>query len=209
MRYINKGAPPVGLENYKKQVGAKYKAMGLEAPVAKNELRAALLSEQGYVCGYCGSGIDEEKSVVEHIKCRDRYPTLQLDYLNMICSCEGGQNKRSGNSKYPLYCDAAKGSHDIPVSPLDLNCAELFVYDEAGGIHDKYSQDARSTIEILNLNNPVLKNRRKAAINYYKQLSDEDTNWDEELQHLYFVYDNRKHIEFCFVIEYYITNYRL
>ena len=60
----------------------------------------------------------------------------------------------------------------------------------------------------LNLNNKILQNRRKAAIAAYKYLNESDVNWAEELQK---IYDNQEHHfkEFCFVLEYYIRNYKL
>lgn len=208
MIYIKKQPCPSCLENYKSKRISSFKHMSLKEPNVKQELRTSLLIEQGYVCAYCGSKIDETESIIEHIKCRQNYPELQLEYANLICSCRGGSNKRSSNPQYPLHCDAHKGADDIPISPLTENCQELFVYDENGEIHDNDNHDAKKTIEVLNLNNKILQNRRKAAIAAYKYLNESDVNWAEELQK---IYDNQEHHfkEFCFVLEYYIRNYKL
>ena len=208
MRYIQKGQSPVSLEKFKLHPGADYEILGSE-PDVKNELRIALLAEQGYTCAYCGSKIDEEHSVIEHIKCRQRYPHLQLGYSNMVCSCYGGQKDRqSGNPKYPLYCDAAKENKDIAVTPLDKECSSLFLFDDNGGIYDNNSPDANLTIKILNLDNPILKNKRNAAIDAYRGLSDA-IDWNAEIQNLYSSQSSGKFAEFCFVIEYYIKSYKM
>jgi len=209
MKYIKKGKAPAGLEKYALRKDATYLDLGYDEPLVKDALRETLLKEQGYICGYCGSRIDDAHSVIEHVKCRSNYPYLQLEYMNMICSCYGGQNMRSKNPRHPLHCDAHKGNQDIPVSPLDSWCGDLFVYDDIGGIHDNNSADADTTIIVLNLNNAKLKNRRKAAIEAYKYLTDEDTDWLIELQSLYNYQETGKHAEFCFVLEYYIRNYRM
>ena len=209
MRYIHKSGAPVSFEKYKLQKGASYLDLGNNAPLVKDELRTTLMHEQGYICGYCGSRIDAKNSVIEHIKSRSKYPDLQLDYMNMICSCNGGQKMRSKNPQYPLHCDAHKGNQDIPVSPIDLRCGDLFVYDDDGGIHDNNSIDANITIEILKLDNEKLINRRKAAIYAYKYLSDEDTDWSVELQYVQNYQVSGKYSEFCFVLEYYIRNYKM
>lgn len=208
MRFIKKQPCPICLDRYRRSNGATYENMSKYAPEVKAELRTCLLTEQGYVCGYCGSKIDEEHSVIEHIKCQDRYPQLQLEYMNMICSCEGGQDRRHLNPSYPLHCDASKGSLEIRVSPLDRYCGDLFIYDEEGGIHDNDDTDAASTIEILNLDNEKLNHRRRAAIDAFRYLPG-DTNWDEELDLIYNFQTTGKFAEFCFVLESYIRNYKL
>lgn len=209
MRYIQKSRPPMSLEKYKLRAGADFNKLGTDEPEVKEELRLALLTEQGYICAYCGSKIDDEYSIIEHIRCRQNHPRLQLEYTNMVCSCLGGQDRRSLNPKYPLYCDAIKGNHEIPVSPLDECCCELFIYDDMGGIHDNDSADARTTIEILNLDNAKLRHRRKAAIDAYRYLPENDTDWNAELQHLYNYQSSGRFAEFCFILEQYIKNYKM
>lgn len=209
MKYIQKRFCPSGLARYKRCTGSSFLKMQSEALEAKNELREQLLTEQGYICGYCGSQIDEKHSVIEHLKCRAKYPKLQLEYENMICSCNGGKDHRGLNPQYPLYCDASKGSQDIPVSPLDECCSSVFIYDDMGNIHNNDSLNAEITIDILQLNNTKLKNRRRRAIDSYRYLSDDDIDWEEELQALSNYNNAGKYGEFCFVLEQYIKNYRL
>ena len=205
MRYIEKGACPQGLTRYKRSVGACYYQI---PSTEKRELRTSLLQEQGYVCGYCGGGINEHNAVIEHIQCQARHPQLQLEYSNMICSCKGGQDRRSNNRQYPLHCDASKGSRDISISPLNEDCNENFIYDDEGNIHPINLPDAETTIQILNLNNAKLKSRRNAAIDAFRYL-DDDIDWEAEINHLYSLKQDGKFVEFCFVLEQYIRNYKM
>ena len=208
MRYIRKTNAPEKLEQYKTRRGASYVALGRYAPDVKFELKEQLMTEQGYLCAYCGSRIDDDRAVIEHVKCRQLYPELQLEYSNMVCSCRGGQDNRRNNQQYPLFCDASKRNSDIPITPLDEFCNDFFVYDEWGGIYDNDSPDAATTIEVLNLDNPVLKNRRRAALRVYESLPD-DTDWSRELQILHNRHKGGKYSEFLFVLEYVIRNARM
>ncbi len=36
--------------------------------------------EQGYICAYCGMELAREKSHIENLKLREKYPNLALDY---------------------------------------------------------------------------------------------------------------------------------
>ena len=69
----------------------------------KEDIRNALLKEQGHLCAYCLNRISDEwnsdlrkiKTEIEHFKSQLNYPNLQLDYNNMLGVCNGhsGENK--------------------------------------------------------------------------------------------------------------------
>ena len=62
--------------------------------------------------------------------------------------------------------------------------------------------DAEVTISLLNLNSVFLKNRRKAAINYYVDYPVSD--WDAEYTRLSKKDSSGRFEEFCFVLQRYI-----
>jgi len=207
MKFIQKKPQPEPFKRYKRKKGSSFKELSNNFKV-KTYIRKSLLEEQGYICCYCGQEIKLDSSVVEHIKSRDIYPNLQLEYNNMVCSCNGGKDKRANNPQCPLYCDANKKSREIYVNPLEEECERKFEFDEDGNI---YGLDigADTTIEVLNLNNPKLKNLRKSAIAYYTCQNDDDIDWAEELEKIKKRDTNGKFLPFCFVIRNYIEIFRL
>lgn len=59
MRYITKGREPSSLTQYKKQSGAYFDG------VNKEDIRQALLEEQGYLCAYCMRRISAENMKID------------------------------------------------------------------------------------------------------------------------------------------------
>jgi uncharacterized protein (TIGR02646 family) len=175
MKKIIKNESPKFFEEWKK--GNSYYWHDIEKrenfPIKKN-LKRTLIAEQGYICCYCGQEIDDSgNTVLEHIKPREHYLDKHLEYTNLLASCKGGQVEREDAKKdgmtkreirkLPLYCDASKGNSELPITPLDNNCEEFFVFGSNGEIFETNKQSGE-TIEILNLDNEVLRNLRKAAI---------------------------------------------
>lgn len=186
---------------------------------AKEDLRTALVEDQGYICCYCGCRIEtDNKTIVEHLKSKKSSPGLILDFNNLLASCDGGQYIRRQNKvnkktiDCPAHCDYSKEYYDIKISPLMDNCAEFFTFDDEGHILPCNDDlDVKETIKILNLDNPYLNNCRKSAISVYKILanSNNDYNWQEEITRLDIKDANGKYEEFCFVSKSYISNYQI
>lgn len=155
MKYIEKRKPPESLERYKETAGANFDDLPSNV---KSELKQQLADEQGDICCYCGKRISpDHHSVIEHLlpKGDKRYTHLQLVYTNLVCSCDGGEQERTGRPKrekklFPSHCDDKKNDSIIPVTPLDENVESLFSYDDEGHIYGR-TTDAQKTIEILNL----------------------------------------------------------
>ena len=212
MKYINKNPAPISLEEYKTEPGASFDDMPKHV---KDELRENLFVEQGGICCYCGKRIFADyRSVIEHMypKGLIQFSHLQLEYSNLLCSCDGGQSDRTGKSKvekrkFPLSCDAKKNNEIIKITPLSPNCEEQFLYDEEGHIYGK-TDDAIETIDKLGLDCITLVNKRKAAIEPYIDQNLSIHEWDAKVQNL-----SNKHsglfLPFCFAVIYYIKNFKM
>lgn len=210
MKKIEKMESPRSFEKFIKTKGTNYKELSKNENISiREELRERLLAEQGHICCYCGREIEKEHSIIEHFKPRDSFPKLQLDYQNLLLSCDGGQNARSKNKSDPPYCDSAKGNKEINISPLQKDCETRFVCDESGEIMAAVSsdEDANETITVLNLNNPVLVNQRKAAIATFAYY-DLDWDWEEELGLLDQLCEG-KFQQFCWAMKSYILHCQL
>lgn len=205
MKHIEKKAPPESLETYKQEENAAFKR--LPSPI-KKALKLQLIDEQGGLCCYCGNRITYETSNIEHFKPKDDslFPELQLEYSNLFSSCLGGQIDRQTNSRFPLSCDAKKNNSIIDVCPTDPDCEEQFMYDDDGNIYG-CSDKARTAIAVLGLNNEVIKNRRKAAIDAYLGLGLTTDEWKSEIEHLSCRDKNGLFEPYCFAVIYYIKHY--
>jgi len=210
LKYIEKQSPPERFIRYKKGCGATFEDLSENHIDIKQELRASLVEEQGYICCYCGCRIDATDAIVEHLKPKDgnKYPQLQLEYTNLLASCDGGQNARHNGRVYPSCCDNCKDNSEINLHPLMPECESRFLFDAEGDIICAQDDlEAIETIRVLNLKSPVLKNRRKAVVAGVQYLPDE-WNWGEELNKLK-EKEEGKYREFCFVMESYIRNFKL
>lgn len=192
MIYIQKETEPKEITNWKKANPKKgYKQLPSSE---KRILRNSLLHEQGYICCFCGCSIgrlDSHSTVIQciikkkkshnvrnaHIVPQSVNSSLSLDYNNICASCNSAIHGER-------HCDLAQENKTLPITPLQLNCAEFFSYKIDGTIvpnknKTKSEQDnAQETIDILNLNSAFLKAERENIIknfsSRYDLLSDED-----------------------------------
>lgn len=122
------------------------------------ELRDALLEEQGYLCAYCTCQINYLNSKIEHLRCRTRYPMLELNYDNMVICCHG---KTDGIE----HCDTKKASVDISFDIFSDFFFETISYKTKTGAicscNEAYNNEINS---ILNLNCKTIASNRKLVI---------------------------------------------
>ena len=194
MIYIQKEAEPQELINWKKNNSQKgYNDL---SRTQKRILRNSLLKEQGYICCFCGCSIGElneqqNNTVIQcvikkgkkhntrnaHIMPQSKNPRLSLDYNNICASCNSAiHNER--------HCDIAQENKILPITPLQQDCADYFLFRIDGTIIPNSNKtqneqnNAQDTIDILNLNSNFLKLEREKIIknfsNMVKSLSDED-----------------------------------
>ena len=112
-----------------------------------------------------------DDSHVEHFHPRNRYPGLQLDYQNLLCSCVREQSPGE-----PDHCGHKKASwfdEQMLISPLQEGCETRFRFTANGEIHPRSSSDvaALTTIEKLALDLPKLNALRAAAVDALHDLS--------------------------------------
>ena len=220
MKYIEKNPEPLELIEYKNTPGVCYETMA-SCPPVRDAVKKSLLEEQGYICCYCGSEVElSRNTILEHLlpKGKDEYRYLNLEYTNILASCDGGQQKRSEraengrkrNKSYPSFCDDNKKNEVLPVHPLQVNCEDRFYFDEEGKIYPKTAdKEAEETIRILNLKNPVLCNRRKEMIDFYKEINSTKTEFKNTYLNIMNRDANGKLIPFCFVVKSYIKKFEL
>ena len=114
-------------------------------------LKEQLRQEQKGLCCYCCQ-ILETEATVEHLKSRDKYPKLTYDYGNLLLSCQ--QSKQ---------CDNAKGNKELDLTPLMIECDAEIMLKVNGELNPK-SKRAQQAIDLLNLNNADLCQRRERLI---------------------------------------------
>ena len=131
--------------------------------------REVLIKNQGCVCAWCESKITLNTSHIDHIRARNRKPNLTFEVSNLVASCNS-----------PRTCGHRKQSAALPdwVHPYETSGLEdCFTYEPDGEVRPdpgltpvQTAEAGRALNEILNLNEPTLKERREtrmAQINSY------------------------------------------
>lgn len=158
MRFITKGLEPASLTQHRQRRYCCYSNYS-----GKDELRAALASEQLGLCCYCMSRIVPRADAmkVEHWRCQDHYPAEQLSYRNLLGACLGGQ----GQPEHLQHCDTRKGNQELAWNPAEpLHRIETRVrYEPEGKIASDDPAFDHQLNAVLNLNHELLRNNRKAV----------------------------------------------
>ena len=106
MKHIVKNQEPQEFIDWKNNANENWQPTydNLQNP-KKRILYHSLLEEQGYICCYCERELKENDYHIEHFRPKDRtlFPELQLDYSNLLCSCQ-----RNNQRKTPLHCGNSK-----------------------------------------------------------------------------------------------------
>lgn len=157
MKYIVKNQEPQFFTDWKASGDKKYN--GLINPT-KSELKRTLLLEQGCICCYCESKISSNNSHIEHLKPKDKdkFPELQLNYDNLLCSCQ-----KQLSQGEPRHCGNSKGNDIIPITPLMPDCESKFKHTDDGQILHT-DEDSELTIKHLQLDIDKLNKLRESAI---------------------------------------------
>lgn len=108
MQHIQKGEEPKELVNWKTKYQERLQAIYNDATITgsvvwkfmdtdgrdvlctKSLLREILVSEQKYLCCYCGQRIQlDTKTRIEHLNSKSVNKHLSYDYFNLLASCNG------------------------------------------------------------------------------------------------------------------------
>lgn len=210
MKKIDKFPSPVWFETWKQDFRnlngreAHYKdefSMNDAAGNARRvRLRKSLVEEQGYICCYCMKRIFVDDSHIEHFWPKDEFETVELDYNNLLASCNG-----EGTIEMDDYCGHKKNnwySEDM-ISPIETEIESLFRYSTDGRIHSvsrrNSSKVAQEMINHLGLNSFHLQRARRAAIQASEVYDEEEYTEDEIRSFIdfYFHKDNGKYVPYC------------
>jgi len=129
----------------------------------KSALKQSLMQEQGWLCCYCEAELDVDDSHIEHLRPQYHYPAQELDYNNLLCSCQSRLKRRE-----PRHCGASKDNwydQALMISPLDSACEGYFYFTGDGRIYPRNGNHAADeTIKRLRLGIDKLNAMRAAAI---------------------------------------------
>ncbi|GAM63330.1 hypothetical protein JCM19232_1477 [Vibrio ishigakensis] len=160
MYSIVKSIQPNSLVTYKNDPNASYENLPKNV---KLDIKWSLLTEQGFVCAYCMTPIDENKMRIEHWACQKEHEDKELDYSNMLACCTGNENQR--DEEY--ICDKMKGNKSLRYSPACYGhrINERIYYEHGNGtIHSSVAEFDEQLRSVLNLNYHRLVSNRKAAL---------------------------------------------
>lgn len=109
----------------------------------KDELREALLCDQGYLCAYCMRRIynDPVKMKIEHWIPQSRMTSDKdaLDYRFMLGVCDGCR----GDSEKNTTCDEHRHNRELHVNPLNPDMMGTIFYSRDGMIHSTVPRQDR------------------------------------------------------------------
>jgi uncharacterized protein (TIGR02646 family) len=161
VRAISKGREPPSLTTHRQTEHASYDNYPGDA---KQALRVELLTEQRGLCCYCMASIDATPTAmkVEHWECQEDHKSRQLDYRNLLGACLGGE----GQPGDVQHCDTRKGRKVLKFNPADpAHTIEQRVCYLADGLIESPDEAFSAQLQdVLGLNLPVIKNRRKAVL---------------------------------------------
>lgn len=206
MLFIKKNNEPSSLTEYKKQSNAYYDGCN------KNDIRKALLKEQGYLCAYCMQRISESNMKIEHYNAQANCIEKTLDYNNMFGVCTGNENSRN---KKNTTCDTHRGNVELTINPLSKASIDLICYNEDGRIYSKdpyINEDLNKTLN-LNCEASLLKTNRKMALRAVKNIlikKKQKGTWDkvflEKIKKRYETVNSEGKLEpYCGIILYYLN----
>lgn len=160
----------------------------------KQLLSDALTLDQYGLCGY--TELDDSRLAVgthiEHVVPKSASPQLTFDYANLLlCALSSAELQRY--AKADQFGGHHKGSDYDPqlfVSPLMEGCDHYFIYASSGRVEPRSTlsaqqqAQARYTIDLLNLNAPLLVHERQQWIDELETLIAKAIDADSSLHNL-------------------------
>jgi len=135
-----------------------------------------LIDEQKQLCGYTELYIENlEDSHIDHYKKREHFPNLTFEWDNLVVATK---DKIFGaNYKDSIY-KIQKTEYSSIFNPVIDNVEEYFYYDEFGMIREDKGK-VEKTVEVFNLNHPLLKFKRKQLIDVIESCKNDGSSKDE------------------------------
>lgn len=152
MRTIEKGSEPASLRKHRKSGGT------YETFTQTDDVRKALLRDQGEICCYCMRRISLRGMKIEHWNSQSGHPDSTVDWKNLLGACSGGNGERDAIK----HCDTSRKNLALTVNPLDRarRCEHLLRYLNNGEIVSDDPAIQEDVHHTLNLNNARLKPKR-------------------------------------------------
>jgi hypothetical protein len=106
---------------------------------------------------------DPSSMKIEHWQSQSGFPGEQLNYQNILAACLGGD----GSQKRFQHCDTCKGDRELKWNPADPSheIESRITYGLDGAVYADDDVFRHQLEDVLNLNLPEIKNRRKAMLN--------------------------------------------
>lgn len=212
---IKKLNSPQILQDYRHNKNANFNDFD-----GKEIVKDYLVREQFGLCAYCMNRISNEVSYVdderkthlkiEHFRPQSEYPSLQLDYKNMLGCCNGNEGR-----PYKFQtCDTRKRNDLLMFNPSDANDSnkmDIRFYKD-GTIHSGNKDFDKQLNEILNLNEPQLVSSRKALLDAAFNVLNKKkgTRTKSEVQNMinnYSAVNNGVRKPFYYVVVYYLQKH--
>ncbi len=182
---IRKKSEPTSLTHFRASGGKKFEDLDTKT---KEDIRASLLSEQGYLCAYCMKRIGRDKNEegyykdvkIEHVIPRSETAKstetemLELDYSNLVAVCTGSSNGE-------LHCDTSKGNNMITLHPCNKAVEESITYGLKDGFIRSFNELWNNDIkdkDKLNLNHPILRLNRVSAVKGLVKALEKTRKWN-------------------------------
>lgn len=169
MRRIDKSEEPQSLRSFNK---AKHEKWGEFSDKANrhvyNDCLQQCIEDQAHLCGYTEVPLSKDNRHIDHYIRRDFAPDLTFCWNNMIAAVKGSRFGADYKDKHVKRNDYNKSEccyTDI-LNPVKDEFAGRFRFSADGTIEPSDSQDikAEKTIELFNLNEKSLKERRKVQM---------------------------------------------
>lgn len=141
MKYIKKTEEPTEFTEWKGRANEKRSYKNLGNPT-KSIVKQALIEEQGYICCYCEQELIETDSHIEHFLPQTSYPEKDIEFSNMLCSCQNQIKKGE-----PRHCGNLKADQELAISPFNEKLME-FVSGYLKKVDGKY-QPFYTTVKFL------------------------------------------------------------
>lgn len=167
---ISKGTPPHSFTTYASQPGATFDDMPTEI---KADLRRSLLNEQGYICAYCMTRLEDDPSntKIEHFISRHEDISKELLYDNLFVVCKGNE----GADRKAQTCDTKKANQILTLDPKNNNHISTLNYKSTGIIFSDNKIFDLEINSVLNLNYKygyLINNRKDTLVTFKKSFLD-------------------------------------